>query len=322
DGHEITIRVNADLPPAYEIGARSGAKGIGLYRSEVILNQFREFPSEAEQAAVYRHIAETAGEAGVRIRTFDVSVEQLASRTVSKERNPSLGLRSIRLSLTDSTHFRTQIRAILRASHQQNVDIILPMISGVFEILRLREIIEEERANLQNEGVAIGSPLIGAMIEIPSAVMTANEIARHVDFLCLGTNDLVQYLLAVDRDNETVADWYQTLHPAVIRAIREVIAAGNNAGIPVAICGEIAGSPFYVPLLIGLGARELSMNVNSIPQIRHLIAGISAQDAASLVQSMEKFETAAEMEDALRNHYLRSWSHLFPKGLLSSKYPQ
>lgn len=322
DGHEVTIRVNADLPPAYEIGARSGAKGIGLYRSEVILNQFREFPSEAEQTAAYRHIAEIAGEAGVRIRTFDVSIEQLGNGLTSKERNPSLGLRSIRLSLTDSTHFRTQVRAILRAAHQQNVDIILPMISGVFEILQLREIIDEERINLQNEGVAIGSPLIGAMIEIPSAVMTANEIAGHVDFLCLGTNDLVQYLLAVDRDNETVADWYQTLHPAVIRAIREVIIAGNNTGIPVAICGEIAGSPFYVPLLIGLGARELSMNVNSIPRIRRLIAGISADEATKLVESIETHETAAEIEGSLREHYLRAWGHLFPQGLLSSKYPQ
>jgi phosphoenolpyruvate-protein kinase (PTS system EI component) len=159
------------------------------------------------------------------------------------------------------------------------------------------------------------------MIEVPSAVMTANEIARHVDFLCLGTNDLVQYLLAVDRDNETVADWYQTLHPAVIRAIREVITAGNNAGIPVTVCGETAGSAFYVPLLIGLGARELSMNVNSIPQIRRLITGISVQEAAKLAESVETYETAAEIESRLRQHYLQNWSHLFPSGLLSSKYP-
>ncbi len=322
DGYEITVRANADLPHTYQIGARSGATGIGLYRSEVILSQFPKFPTEQEQTNVYRQIAETTGKAGVRIRTFDVSIEQLDGGNALKERNPSLGLRSIRLSLTDSTHFRTQIRAILRAAYQQNVDIVLPMISGVFEVQRLREIIDEERADLTSEGIAIGNPLIGAMIEVPSAVMTANEIARHVDFLCLGTNDLVQYLLAVDRDNEAVADWYQTLHPAVIRAIREVIMAGNKAGIPVAICGETAGSAFYVPLLIGLGARELSMNVNSIPQIRHLIAGISIQNTTMLVESIENHETAAEIESGLRDHYLRNWSHLFPPGLLSSKYPQ
>ena len=321
DGHEITIRANADLPHAYEIGARAGASGIGLYRSEVILGQFRGFPTESEQTAAYRQIAELAGDDGVRIRTFDISVEQLSGEA-SNERNPSLGLRSIRLSLIDSTHFRTQVRAILRAAHGQNVDIILPMISGVFDVLPLRAIIDEERTNLENEGVPVGDPRIGAMIEIPSAVMTANEIARHVDFLCLGTNDLVQYLLAVDRDNETVADWYQTLHPAVIRAIREVITAGKNADIPVAICGETAGSAFYIPLLIGLGARELSMNVNSIPQIRRLIAGISVKDAEQLVESIASHETANDIEDLLRGHYLRNWAHLFPSGLLSSKYPQ
>ena len=196
------------------------------------------------------------------------------------------------------------------------------MISGVSDVMRLREIIDDERSNLKSEGVSLGSPQIGAMIEIPSAVMTANEIARHVDFLCLGTNDLVQYLLAVDRDNETVADWYQTLHPAVIRAIREVITAGNNTGIPVAVCGETAGSAFYVPLLIGLGARELSMNANSILKIQRLIAGISVADAIQLVELIEPLETAAEIEDFLRSYYLRNWAHLFPVGLLSSKYPQ
>ena len=322
DGHAITIRANADLPHTYHLGARSGAKGIGLYRSEVILNQFHGFPTETEQTTAYRHIAELAGNDGVRIRAFDISVDQLDTAAVSSERNPSLGLRSIRLSLTDPTHFRTQIRAILRASHGQKVDILLPMISGVSDVLRLREIIDEERTNLQNAGVSIGDPQIGAMIEIPSAVMTANEIARHVDFLCLGTNDLVQYLLAVDRDNETVADWYQTLHPAVIRAIRDVISAGNNADIPVAVCGEIAGSAFYVPLLIGLGARELSMNVNSITKIRRLVCGISVSETSRLVETIAQYETADEIEGALRDHYLRSWSHLFPTGLLSAKYPQ
>ena len=322
DGHEITIRANADLPYAYQIGARSGAKGIGLYRSEVILSQFRRFPAEAEQTAVYRQIAKLVGDAGVRIRTFDISADQIDGREAARERNPSLGLRSIRLSLTDPSHFRTQVRAILQAAHQNKVDIVLPMISGVFDVLRLIAIIDDERASLQKEGILIGDPRIGAMIEIPSAVMTAVEIARHVDFLCLGTNDLVQYLLAVDRDNETVAGWYQTLHPAVIRAIDEVIAAGNNAGIPVAICGEIAGSAFYVPLLIGIGARELSMNVNSIPQIRRLISGIAVTEAAQLVESIKKYETADEIEGVLRAHYLKTWNHLFPAGLLSSKYPQ
>ena len=196
----------------------------------------------------------------------------------------------------------------------------MPMISGVGDISALRKIIEEERESLKNAGIAIGNPEIGVMIEIPSAVMTANEIARHVDFFCLGTNDLVQYMLAVDRDNEAVADWYQTLHPAVIRAIRDVISVGNSAGIPVVICGEIAGSAFYVPLLIGLGARELSMNVISIQQIRHLLSGITLNAAVQLVESIQLCETAEQIETILRDYYLQNWSHLFPRGLLSAKY--
>ena len=193
------------------------------------------------------------------------------------------------------------------------------MISGVDEIFRLRAIIDEERAKLSTAGVSIGKPLLGAMIEVPSAVMTSNEIGENVDFLCLGTNDLVQYLLAVDRDNEAVANWYQTLHPAVIRSIREVVDAANNANIPLNICGEVAGSPFYTPILLGLGARELSMNVNSIPNVRRLISGITCSDAAQLLDSIGPCVTAGEIEEKLRSHYLANWSELFPPGLLSAK---
>ena len=320
DGQEIIIRANVEMPDAYQSAAKAGARGIGLYRSEVIFNQLHGFPSEADQIAAYSRIANLTGETGVRIRTFDVGVGQLDGDAQTWERNPSLGLRSIRLNLTDSTYFRTQIRAILQAAHNRNIDIVLPMISGVGDILRLREIITDEWASLIDAGVQVGNPAVGAMIEVPSAVLTANEIARHVDFMCLGTNDLVQYLLAVDRDNETVADWYQTLHPAVIRVIREVISAADNAGIPISVCGETAGSAFYVPVLIGLGARELSMNVNSISQIRSLISGITLKEAVQLVDSLEPYETADEIESILREHYLRNWSHLFPPGILSSKY--
>ncbi len=321
DGHEILIRANADMPSVYRVAERAGASGIGLYRSEIIFNQFQNFPSEAEQITAYRAIADAVGDAGVRIRTFDVGVGQLAGDARTIEPNPSLGLKSIRLSLTSSDYFRTQIRAILQASHERKVDIVLPMISGVSDILALRSIIEEERDKLTNAGNLVGNPAIGVMIEVPSAVMTASEIARNVDFICLGTNDLVQYMLAVDRDNEAVADWYQTLHPAVIRVIRDVISAGKKSDIPVTICGEIAGSAFYVPLLIGLGACELSMNVISIQQIRHLISGITSINTEQLVESIELCETAEEIESILRDHYQQNWSHLFPQGLLSAKYP-
>lgn len=319
DGVEIIIRVNTDAPEIYQQAKDQGASGIGLYRSEAIFDRMGSFPSEDEQFATYTQIAAATGDAGVRIRTFDVSVGQLGDDGRIIERNPSLGLRSIRLSLTDQSYFRTQIRAILRAAFGKKIDIVLPMISGVDEIFRLRSIIDEERTGLIATGVPIGDPLLGAMIEVPSAVMTANEIAQAVDFLCLGTNDLVQYLLAVDRDNEAVADWYQTLHPAVIRSIRDVVDAANNANISLNICGEVAGSPFYTPLLLGLGARELSMNVNSIPSIRRLISGITFSEAAQLVDSISSCSTATEIEDKLRSNYLANWPGLFPPGILSAK---
>jgi phosphoenolpyruvate-protein kinase (PTS system EI component) len=265
-------------------------------------------------------MADKVGDAGLKIRTFDIGLEEAGHRRAITEHNPSLGLRSIRLSLVETERFRTQIRAILRASADRNIDIVLPMISGVDEVLRSIEIIKEERKSLESRGVTIGEPHLGAMIEVPSAVITANDIARNVDFLCLGTNDLVQYLLAVDRDNDAVADWYQTLHPAVIEAISTVLNAAATAGIPVGVCGEMAGSAFYVPLLIGLGARELSMNINSITQVRHLIAGISSNEAAELVARVRSGSTADEIESGLREYYIEHWSHLFPPGLLNTRH--
>ncbi len=319
DGTEIVIRANIDLPDAYNMAEKLGARGIGLYRSESLITLPGVIPTEDEQFAAYRKIAGIAGDAGVRIRTFDIGLD-LAGGNRSTERNPSLGLRAIRLSLSDSAHFRTQIRAILRAAASHKIDIVLPMITGVAEIVRSKDIIKEERELLVNAGISVGDPGIGAMIEVPSAVFTVREIAGQADFLCLGTNDLVQYLLAVDRDNDAVAEWYQTLHPAVIRAIGDVLAACKDAGITVSVCGEMAGSPFYVPLLLGLGARELSVHVNAVRQIRHLVSGITIQKTIDIVDKIRTLETADHIENALREYYLQHWSGLFPTGLLDSKH--
>jgi phosphotransferase system enzyme I (PtsI) len=221
DGREIIVRANLDLPDGYEQAKQFGAQGIGLYRSEYLFNQYKGFPPESEQTEVYRQIAETVGEDGVRIRTFDLSAEQFAGNGGEKEKNPALGLRAIRFSLRYKKQFRAQIRAILQASYQKKIDIVVPMISDVAEIIEIKKIVKREKASLKKKKIKIGDPLIGAMIEVPAAVFTIEEIASEVDFLCLGTNDLVQYLLAVDRDNEAVADWFQTLHPAVLRAIKK-----------------------------------------------------------------------------------------------------
>lgn len=320
DGTLIAIHANVDMADAYDIARNLGASGIGLFRSESIIRRPGAIPSEDEQVTYYAQVAEAVGEAGVKIRTFDIGIDQAGDDRYSAERNPSLGLRSIRLSLSNPVHFRTQVRAILRAAAGRKIDIVLPMISGVAEVVRSRAIIAEERDKLLNEGIAAGNPRVGPMIEVPSAVLTVVEIARKSDFLCLGTNDLVQYLVAADRDNDAVADWYQTLHPGVIRAIRDVLAAASLERIPVSICGEMAGSPFYVPLLIGLGARELSMNVNSIRHVRHLISGLGVKETEQLAGSITDLETAVEIEDRLREYYLANWSALFPAGLLNAKH--
>ncbi len=320
DGTRIVIRANIDRPESYAAAKNYGPQGIGLFRSESLIRSIGAIPSEDEQFAAYCKIAELAGGAGVNVRTFDLGVGQIAGSHTSAERNPSLGLRSMRLSLSEPVVFRTQIRALLRAAFYNRIDIILPMISGVSEILSAKAIIDEERANLSNAGIEIGTPKLGAMIETPSAVFTASEIAAYVDFLCLGTNDLVQYLLAVDRDNDAVADWYQTLHPAVLKAISEVLSTARNSGIPVTVCGEMAGSPFYVPVLLGLGARELSMNVNSIRPVRQLLSGISVSDCVALVDKVKTCITAKMIENHLREYYIQNWSSLFLPEMLSARH--
>ncbi|MDQ3132453.1 MAG: phosphoenolpyruvate--protein phosphotransferase [Acidobacteriota bacterium] len=312
DGREIIVRANLDLPDGYEQAKRFGAKGIGLYRSEFLFNQFKGYPPENEQLKVYRKIAESVGEDGVRIRTFDLSAELFADGNDEKEKNPALGMRAIRLSLADKKPFRAQLRAILQASHENKIDIVLPMISGVSEIIHTKKILQTEKESLIKKGINVGNPRIGAMIEVPSAVLTINEIAEEVDFVCLGTNDLVQYLLAVDRDNETVSEWFQTLHPAVLRAIKLVLDAAESRGIPAIVCGEMAGSPFYAPILIGLGAKELSMNVNSILRVRKVITGIAFEETLELAKQIKTCRTAPEIEVVNKQNIREKWAHLFP----------
>lgn len=322
DGVEIIIRANLDLPQGYAKAKKLGAKGIGLYRSEFLFNQFKGFPSEQEQIKAYRKIAKLAGEDGVRIRTFDLSVEQLAEENAAKEINPALGLRAIRLVFSHKKEFRTQIRALLQASFENRLDIVLPMISDVGEIQETKRIIENEKQRLRKRNIKYGNPRLGAMIEVPSAVLTADEIAREVEFFCLGTNDLVQYLLAVDRDNESVADWFRTLHPAVLRSIKTVLRAAVQNDIPAVICGEMAGSPVYVAILVGLGAAELSMNINSIGRVRWTISQIAFEEAKEITDNLLKLATADEVEEFVRESFLKNWSHLFSPDILPQKKRQ
>lgn len=316
DGREITIRANVDLPTGYLKAKSYGAKGIGLYRSEFLFNQYKGFPTEHEQIRAYQQVAKSVGEDGVCIRTFDLNVEQITERNQEKEQNPALGLRGVRFGLSQKKQFRIQLRSLLRASAENKIDIVLPMISDISEILQTRELLEKEKLRLKKQKIKFGNPRIGAMIEVPATILLIDEIAAEVDFLSLGTNDLVQYLLAVDRDNEAAADWFRTLHPAVLRSIKRVIDAGEAGKIPVIICGEMAGSPVYACILIGLGATELSMNPNSIPRVRKIISAIAFEEAGEITKQLLKFRTAQAVEQAVSGLFMAKWSHLFSSDIL------
>ncbi len=312
DGTTVRIYANSDSPAAYRKAKALGANGIGLYRSEFLFDRFRGVPTEAEQYKAYCLIADSAGEGGVKIRTFDLGAERLLDQNASKEKNPALGLRAVRLGLRFKQLLRTQIRALLRASANRHIDIVIPMVSGLSEIRSVKEMVHHEAELLASKGKSFGSPRLGAMIEIPSAVFMINELVEETDFICLGTNDLIQYLLAVDRDNEAVADWYRSLHPSVLKAVRTVLETANRAGKSAIVCGEMAGSPYYVPMLIGLGATELSMNVHSIEKVARMVAGIAADEAGQLIDSIGSVSTVEEVEETLNQAVKKNWAHLFP----------
>lgn len=319
DGREIVLRANVELPAEYEGVARYGARGIGLFRSEFLLTQGGAMPSEEAQYEAYVGVAELAGEEGATVRLFDLGGDKMGGAFAETERNPALGLRAIRFSLRHEDVLRTQARAVLRAAARGRLDIVLPMISDVLDVRRARRIIDDERARLETEGQATGPVRIGAMIEVPSAVLTAEKIAREVDFFSLGTNDLVQYLLAVDRGNDEVADWFRSLHPAVLGSISRTLLAAAAASIPAVVCGEMAATPAYAVVLVGLGATDLSMTASSIPRVRRTVAGIKYPDAVEVAARCLECETADDIEDVVREELSARWPHLFPPKSLPAR---
>ncbi|HEX8846663.1 MAG TPA: phosphoenolpyruvate--protein phosphotransferase [Pyrinomonadaceae bacterium] len=319
DGKEIVLRANVELPAEYEGVRRFGARGIGLYRTEFLLSHKGAMPSEDEQCEAYVEVAQLAGEDGATIRLFDLGGDKVVGAGPENERNPALGLRAIRFSLTHADVLRTQASAILRAAKRGRLDVVLPMISDVMDVRRVRRVFNEERARLEGEGKQTGRVRIGAMIEVPAAVMTADKIAQEVDFFSLGTNDLVQYLLAVDRGNEGVADWFRSLHPAVLQSIHRTLDAARKAFIPAVVCGEMASTPAYVAVLIGLGATDLSMTASSIPRVRHTIEGIKFADAQEIARECLECETANDVEELVRVRFSEKWPQLFPPKSLPAR---
>ncbi|HTU03444.1 MAG TPA: phosphoenolpyruvate--protein phosphotransferase [Candidatus Sulfotelmatobacter sp.] len=302
DGYRVQVTANIEFPAELPHALAHGADGVGLYRSEFLYLNRPDLPAEEEHFAVYRAVAAEMQPRPVVIRTLDFGGGKLASAVeLASEENPSLGLRAIRLCLHKPDLFRLQLRAILRASAFGTLRIMYPMISGVAEVRAANAILEEAKQDLRRSGDAFDPEIqVGAMIEIPSAAVIADLLAHEVDFFSVGTNDLIQYALAIDRINEQVAYLYEPLHPAVLRMIRTVLNAAHNEGIHVSMCGEMAGDPLHALLLAGLGFDELSMAPAAIPLMKRIIRSVTYGQAADLAQRVFSCATAQEVEQLLR----------------------
>lgn len=315
DGVEILLRANVELPTEFQAVHDFGACGVGLFRSEFLLSRPGLMSSEQRQYEAYKSLAEAAGEYGAVVRLFDVGGE-VGFEVKDRERNPALGLRAVRFNLHNKEIMRTQVRAILRAAAAGKLSLVIPMVADVADVRMSKRVIDEEIERLKMENVEFSAVQIGVMIEVPSAVLTAERIAREVDFFELGTNDLVQYTLAVDRGNDKVSDWFRTLHPAVLYGIDRTLQAAKNANIPIIVCGEMASTPAYAVLLAGMGAVDLSMIPAMIPRVRAVLSQINANEAREVASKCLAAATADEVEELVRDEFKTRWPHLFPPNAL------
>lgn len=301
DGHEISISANIEMPGEIHAALEWGARGIGLYRTEFLYEDGE--PDEEKHYRTYTSAIEALAGRYLVIRTLDAGADKFHAEAVGHaERNPFLGCRSIRLCFQRPELFRAQLRAILRASVHGPVRIMLPMISNLEEVRRAKSIIGEVEAELTSAGIEFDRKIpMGIMVEVPSAALLADRLAREVDFFSIGTNDLIQYCVAVDRVNERVAHLYQPGHPAILRLISEVTQAGLRNEIPVSICGEMCGDPIYTTLLLGLGLRSFSVSPISIPMVKRLIRALSIRDAEDVARTCLSHESAEETQDFLQS---------------------
>jgi len=298
DGRHIVLSANIELPGDVDAVAANGAEGIGLYRTEFLYLNRNTLPTEDEQYEVYRKVAECVSPDPLIIRTFDLGGDKLASGTVdvSDELNPFLGWRAIRFCLENIPIFKTQLRAILRASAVGNVKIMFPMISGLDELRRAVSILNECKEELRRTGSTFGDATeVGAMIEIPSAAISADILAREVDFFSIGTNDLIQYALAVDRVNERIAHLYAPTHPAVLRLLKMIADAGHANDIWVGVCGEMAGDIALIPLLLGLGMDELSASATLVPRVKRAVQSLTIAECRQLVDEALELQMPSEI---------------------------
>jgi phosphoenolpyruvate-protein phosphotransferase (PTS system enzyme I) len=303
DGIRIALLGNIEFPHETSHCVERGAEGVGLYRTEFLYLDRKTHPSEEEQTEAYLTVLRSMGSKPVVIRTLDLGADKFSGSTdvTVEERNPFLGLRSVRLCLRNLGLFKTQMRAILRASAFGDVRILFPMVSTIFELRQCKLLLAEVKEDLEDEGVAFNRNLpVGTMIEVPSTAIMADQMAQEVSFFSIGTNDLVQYTLAADRTNETVATLYSPGDPAVLRLIEGVVKAAQKNQIGVNVCGEMSGDPIYTLLLLGMGFRQLSVTPHNIPEIKKIIRSVTLEEAQKVAQEVMCLETARDVNNYLR----------------------
>lgn len=295
--HQVKLFANIGTPSDVKIAMENGAEGIGLFRTEFLYMNRSSLPTEEEQFKAYRQVAENMAPMPVTVRTIDIGGDKnLPYLNMPREENPFLGYRAIRICLDRPQMFRTQLRAILRASHYGSIRIMYPMISGAHEILRANAILEETKEELRSEGVPFDAGLaVGIMVETPAAAVEADLLAKYVDFFSIGTNDLIQYTLAVDRMNERVSDLYEPLHPSVLRLIKYVIDAAHRAGKQAGMCGEMAGDSAATAILLGLGLDEFSMSASSICRIKEVVRTLTMEKSRRIARQALELDNPGEI---------------------------
>jgi phosphotransferase system enzyme I (PtsI) len=307
DGVRVTLMANIELLEATIAARRVGAEGIGLYRSEFLqLHESLGPPDEETHYRAYRELAESALPNEVVIRTLDISDDPIpGAHADRRETNPVLGLRAIRLSLRNLDIFRAQLRGIFRAAAHGKVRLLLPMVSALEELRQARQVMEQVAQELSREQIPFDPNIpVGVMMEVPGTVIMADRFATEVDFFSIGTNDLIQYALAIDRTNESVSFLYRPFHPAILRLIRRVVEVGDLQGIRVSVCGEMAADPLAAAVLLGLGVTELSMTPSAIPGVKEIIRSLSMRQARTIAEEALRLDTANEIETMVRHRVL------------------
>ncbi|MBK1830646.1 phosphoenolpyruvate--protein phosphotransferase [Verrucomicrobiaceae bacterium R5-34] len=312
DGHRITLSANIEFTNELPQVAQSGAEGVGLFRTEFYLLNGGEMPDEHQQEKVYTEVAKAMNPHLTIVRTLDAGGDKISAEPLSSpEPNPFLGWRGVRVSLTRTALFKEQLRGVLRASTAGKLGVMFPMISGIAEVLAAKELLKESMDELHREGVPFDENIqVGVMIEIPSAAVMADEIAKEVDFLSIGTNDLIQYTVAVDRVNPYVANLYKPTHPAVFRLMDMTVRAAKDNGIWTGVCGEMAAQLLLTPLLVGLGVDELSVGPHMVPSIKKAVRSLSQAECAEMMQQVLKMRTSPDIAEISKNMAYRHYPEL------------